>query len=95
MPTHSPAMLPDDIRLQPGAQAVLDLIAGVKFASPAAYRLRLQAERLALMAGFDVLAGLGTLDFEPFDVSFQKSGGMEDFRSLLRLRKSGPKLGGP
>jgi SNF2 family DNA or RNA helicase len=60
--------LPSNIvRLAPGAQAVLDLIADKQFASPEAHRLRLQAERLSLMAGFDVLACLDTLDFAPFD----------------------------
>lgn len=57
----------ENVRVQPGAQGVLDLIAQGQFASPAAHRLRLQAERMALMAGFDALACLDTLSFAPFD----------------------------
>jgi SNF2 family DNA or RNA helicase len=57
----------DNVRLLPGAQEVLDLVAQGQFASPAAHRLRLQAERMALVAGFDVLACLDTLNFIPFD----------------------------
>ena len=57
----------DSVHVIPGANAVLELIAKAQFASPAAYRLRLQAERMALMAGFDVLACLDTLNFEPFE----------------------------
>jgi len=57
----------ENVRVMPGADGVLDLIARGEFASPAAHRLRLQAERMALMAGFDVLACLDTLNFAPFD----------------------------
>ncbi len=57
----------DAVRLAPGAQVVLDLVANKQFASLAAHQLRVQAERLALMAGFDVLACVDTLDFAPFD----------------------------
>ena len=62
------ATLPcEDVRVLPGTEAVLDLVAQGRFATLADYRLRLQAERLALMAGFDVLACLDSLDFVPFD----------------------------
>lgn len=57
----------ENVRVLPGAQGVLDLIAQGQFASSAAHRLRLQAERMALMAGYDVLACLDTLHFTPFD----------------------------
>lgn len=57
----------EDVRVLPGAEAVLDLVAQGRFATLADHRLRLQAERLALMAGFDVLACLDSLAFAPFD----------------------------
>ncbi len=60
-------MSQDIVRLLPGAEAVLDLIASGQFVDPANHRLRLQAEHLALMAGFDALASLDTLNFQPFD----------------------------
>ena len=62
-------LLNDNTNSRPvlGEQAVLDLIAARRFADPAAHRLRLQAEHMALMAGFDVLACLDTLSFKPFD----------------------------
>ena len=59
--------LVDDLRFGADAGPVLELIAKGRFASPAAHRLRLQAERMSLMTGFDVLASLDTLSFEPFD----------------------------
>jgi SNF2 family DNA or RNA helicase len=61
----------ETVRIMPGAQAVLDLIASGQFASPDAHRLRVQAERLALIAGFDVLVCLDTLDFKPFEYQVQ------------------------
>ena len=57
----------DSVRLLPGAQDVLDLLARGAFGDAATHRLRLQAERMALMAGFDVLACLDSLAFSPFD----------------------------
>ena len=61
------SLLVDSAGVAPGAQAVLDLIASGRFADPAAHRLRLQAEYMALMAGFDVLAAVDTLHFTPFE----------------------------
>jgi SNF2 family DNA or RNA helicase len=66
MSDHTPATVPE-VHLLPGAQAVLDLVAAGQYSEPGAHRLRLQAEHIALMAGFDVLACLDTLDFSPFD----------------------------
>lgn len=57
----------DNIRVLPGAERILDLVAQGCFASRPAHRLRLQAEHMALMAGFDVLACLDSVNFEPFD----------------------------
>ena len=57
----------DSVRLLPGAQDVLDLLARGAFGDAATHRLRLQAERMALMAGSDVLACLDSLAFSPFD----------------------------
>ena len=59
-------MAVEDVTLAPG-KAVLELIANGQFASLAAHRQRLQAERMALVAGFDELVSLDTLNFEPFD----------------------------
>ena len=60
-------ILTESVRLLPGAQDVLDRIAQGQFAGLAAHRLRLEAERMALLAGFDVLACVDTLGFAPFD----------------------------
>ena len=50
---------PENSLLQPGKQAA--------FVPPDLYRLRLQAEHAVLVAGFDELICLPTLDFTPFD----------------------------
>ena len=55
------------IRLQPGAARVLQVVAAGRFAGRLPYRLQLQAERLALVAGFDELVCLDALHFTPFD----------------------------
>lgn len=56
-----------DIRLRPGAERVLEVAAAERFAGRLPYRLQLQAERLALVAGFDELVCLDALHFTPFD----------------------------
>jgi SNF2 family DNA or RNA helicase len=56
-----------DLRLQPGAEQVLELAAAGHFAGSLSYLLQIQAERLALVAGFDELICLDTLRFTPFD----------------------------
>jgi SNF2 family DNA or RNA helicase len=55
-----------DVRLLPGADAVLDAVASSALTGPGPYQLQLQAERLLLVAGFDELICLDNLDFEPF-----------------------------
>jgi SNF2 family DNA or RNA helicase len=55
-----------NVRLLPGADAVLDAVASGALTGPGPHRLQLQAERLVLVAGFDELICLDTLDFEPF-----------------------------
>lgn len=57
----------DDVRLQPGGERVLEAVAAGRFARRLSYSLRLQAERLALVAGFDELVCLDKLNFAPFD----------------------------
>jgi SNF2 family DNA or RNA helicase len=56
-----------EVRLHPGAERVLEDVAAGRFADWLSYRLQLQAERLALVAGFDELVCLETLHFAPFD----------------------------
>jgi SNF2 family DNA or RNA helicase len=56
-----------ELRLRPGADRVLADVAGGHFVDQLGYRLRLEAERLALVAGFDELVCLDTLNFTPFD----------------------------
>ena len=56
-----------DLRLRPGAERVLEAAAAARFAGQLSYRLQLQAERLALVAGFDELVCLDALNFIPFD----------------------------
>jgi SNF2 family DNA or RNA helicase len=56
-----------DLRLRPGAERVLEAAAAARFAGQLSYRLQLQAERLALVAGFDELICLDALNFGPFD----------------------------
>jgi len=55
-----------DVRLLPGADAILDAVASEALTGPGPYRLQLQAERLLLVAGFDELICLDNLDFAPF-----------------------------
>jgi SNF2 family DNA or RNA helicase len=55
-----------DLRLLPGAERVLDVVATERFVSRDAYQLQLQAARMLLLAGFEELACLGSLSFEPF-----------------------------
>ena len=56
-----------EIRLLPPASPLLRPGAQSAFASPELHRLRLQAEHAVLVAGFDQLICLPTLDFSPFD----------------------------
>ena len=56
-----------DLQLRPGAERVLKVAAAGRFAGQLGYRLQLQAERLALVAGFDELVCLDALYFAPFD----------------------------
>jgi SNF2 family DNA or RNA helicase len=56
-----------DLRLRPGVERVLEIAAAGRFADGLLYRLQLQAERLALVAGFDELVCLDTLNFTPFE----------------------------
>jgi SNF2 family DNA or RNA helicase len=55
-----------DLRLLPGADAVLDAVVSGTLTSSGLYRLQLQAERLLLVTGFDELVCLDSLDFVPF-----------------------------
>jgi SNF2 family DNA or RNA helicase len=55
-----------NLRLLPGAEQVLDAVAEQRFVSREAYQLQLQAARMLLLAGFEELACLGSLNFEPF-----------------------------
>lgn len=59
--------IPYDLRLATDAEQVIESVAAGRFADRAAYLLQLQAWRLALVAGFDELVCLDTLDFVPFD----------------------------
>ena len=56
-----------DLRLRPGTERVLEIAAAGQFTGRLPYRLQLQAERLALVAGFDELVCLDALYFTPFD----------------------------
>ncbi len=55
-----------DLRLLTGAERVLDTAAEGRFVSRDAYQLQLQAARMLLLAGFEELACLGSLNFEAF-----------------------------
>jgi SNF2 family DNA or RNA helicase len=55
-----------DLRLRPGAEQVLERVTAGHFAGRLPYRLQLQAERLALVTGFDELVCLDALNFTPF-----------------------------
>jgi SNF2 family DNA or RNA helicase len=56
-----------DLRLQPGAERVIEAVVAGHFSGRLSYHLQLQAERLALVAGFDELVCLDALNFAPFD----------------------------
>ena len=56
-----------DVRLLSGADHILDTVAAGTFVDRAGYLLRLQAERMLLVTGFDELVCLDSLDFAPFD----------------------------
>lgn len=60
-----------ETRLLPGYDRILDDAAAGQFSSADLYRLRLQAERAFLVAGFDELVCLETLGFTPFDYQIQ------------------------
>jgi len=55
------------MRLLPGAERILDAVAAGAFVDRDDYLLRLQAERLLLVTGFDELVCLDSVDFTPFD----------------------------
>ncbi len=59
-------MTEPDIRLLPGTERVLAAAAAGRFVSRDAYQLQLQAARMLLLAGFEELACLDSLNFEPF-----------------------------
>jgi SNF2 family DNA or RNA helicase len=67
-----------DVRLLPGAERVLDAVVERRFVSLDAHQLQLQAARMLLLAGFEELACLGSLDFEPFEYQVRAA------RSALR-----------
>ena len=73
-----------DLRLSPGADRVLDAVAAGMFVEREAYLLRLQAERLMLVSGFDELACRDSLDFMPFDYQIKAAQ-----TALRRLRGRG------
>ena len=56
-----------DVHLRPGAERVLEAVAAGQFAGRLSYDLQLKAERLTLVAGFDELVCLDSLNFTPFD----------------------------
>ena len=56
-----------DVRLLPPEPSLLRCGDKATFVSPDLYHLRLQAEHAVLVAGFDELICLDTLDFTPFD----------------------------
>jgi SNF2 family DNA or RNA helicase len=56
-----------DWQLRPGAERALEAVAAGRLTGWLPYQLQLQAERLALAAGFDELVCLDTLNFAPFD----------------------------
>jgi SNF2 family DNA or RNA helicase len=51
----------------PGADRVLDAVVESRFVSRDAHQLQLQAAQMLLLVGFEDLACLGSLNFEPFD----------------------------
>ena len=59
--------IPYDLRLAPGAEQAIQSVAAGHFADRMDYLLQLQAWRLDLVAGFDELVCLDTLNFTPFD----------------------------
>jgi SNF2 family DNA or RNA helicase len=59
--------IPYDLRLAPGVEQAIQSVAAGHFADRMDYLLQLQAWRLDLVAGFDELVCLDTLDFTPFD----------------------------
>ena len=73
-----------DLRLQHGAEGVLEAAVAGRFTDRLSYRLQLQAERLALVAGFDELVCLKTLNFVPFDYQIKAAQAM-----LRRFRGRG------
>jgi len=73
-----------DLRLHHGAERVLEAAAAGRFTDRLSYRLQLQAERLALVAGFDDLVCLKALNFVPFDYQIKAAQAM-----LRRFRGRG------
>ncbi|MEK9163583.1 MAG: DEAD/DEAH box helicase, partial [Chloroflexota bacterium] len=56
-----------DLRLSDRAALVLEAATASRFVSPERYQLQLEAEHLALIAGFDELICLDAIRFQPFD----------------------------
>ncbi len=56
-----------EVRLVPGAERILDDAISGEVKNPDLYGLRLQAEYAVLVAGFEQLVCLETLEFTPFD----------------------------
>jgi len=55
-----------DLVLSPGSQSILAAVARGAFAEESLYHLRLQAERLSLIQGFDELLSLEAIAVQPF-----------------------------
>jgi len=58
---------PEAVRLLPSDNPLLQPAGREGFASPELYRLRLQAEHVVLVGGFDELICLDEIKFSPFD----------------------------
>lgn len=82
-PTVVPALEPQ-IRLLPGATAILDDVAAGRSRDLTAYQLKLMAHRLQLAAGFDDLLALDALGFQPFDYQIRAAR-----KALRRFRGRG------
>lgn len=65
--TIGASLIRPELRLAPGAEALLARMAGDDLSDLALYQLKLMAYHLQLVAGFDELLALEAIQFQPFD----------------------------
>lgn len=66
-PTSTSPTIQPEVRLLPGAQQILAAVSAGQWGELNLYQLKLMAQRLQLVAGFDDLLAVDAINFTPFD----------------------------